>query len=91
MLKKKVIDQLVLELPNFNKVFQVACDTSGSAIGALFSQEGKPIAYFSEKINDAKKYSIYDQDFYVIVKVLKKWRHYLFPKEFILYTNHQAL
>ena len=82
----------MLALPNFNKVFQVECDASGNAIGAVLSQEGKPIAYFSEKLNDAKKkYSLYDQEFYAIVQALKKWRHYLLPKEFFLYTNHQAL
>ena len=45
---------------------------SGSAIGAVLSQEGKPIAYFSEKLNNAKKYSAYDHEFYVIVQALKK-------------------
>ena len=65
-LKKKVTEQPVLALPDFNKVFQVDCD--GSAIGAILSQEGKPIAYFSEKLNDAKKkYFVYDQEFYAIV------------------------
>ena len=61
LLKKKVIEQPVLSLPNFTKVFQVDCDASGSAMGVVLSQEGKPIAYFSEKLNDAKKYSVYDQ------------------------------
>ena len=68
LLKKKVTEQPVLALPNFNKVFQVDCDASDSAIGAVLSQEGKPIAYFSEKLNDAKKkYIFYDQEFYAIV------------------------
>ena len=51
----------MLALPNFSKVFQVDCGARGSAIGAILSQEGKPIAYFSEKLNDAKKkYYAYD-------------------------------
>ena len=82
----------MLALPNFNKVFQVDCDASGNAIGVVLSQEGKTIQYFSEKLNDAKKkYSVYDQKFYAIIQALKKWRHYLLPKEFFLYTDHHAL
>jgi hypothetical protein len=55
------------------------------------SQEGKPIAYFSENLNDAKKYYVYAQEFYAIVQDLKKWRHYLLAKEFYLFIDHQAL
>ena len=79
----------MLALPNFDKVFQVDYDASESAIGVVMSQKGKPIAYFSEKWNDVKKkYHVYDQEFYVIVQALKKWRHYFFPKDFFLYTDH---
>jgi hypothetical protein len=59
MLKKKVIEQLELALLDFNKFFQVDCDVSGSTIGVILSQEGKPISFFSEKLNETKrKYSM---------------------------------
>ena len=58
LLKQKVTKKPILALPNFNKVFQVDCDASGTAIGAILSQEGRPIAYFSEKLNDAKIFFI---------------------------------
>ena len=67
-LKQKVVELLVLALPNFNKVFQVEYDASGNTIGVVLSQEGKPISFFSEKLIDARrKYFVYDQEFYVIV------------------------
>lgn len=73
VLKEKITEQSILALSVFNKVFQVDYDESGSAIGVVLSQEGKPIAYFSEKLHDAKnKYSIYDQQFYAIMQDLKK-------------------
>ena len=40
---------------------------------------------------DKKKYHVYDQELYVIVQALKKWRHYLLLKEFVLSTDHKAL
>ena len=91
-LKHKVVEFPIFSLLDFNKVFQVECDASGSAIGVVLSQEGEHIAFFGGKLNDEKrKYSIYHQEFYAIVQALKKWRHYLIPKEFVLYTNHKAL
>ena len=54
-------------------MFQVDCDVSRTAMGVVLSQEGRPISYFSENLNDVKKkYSVYDQEFYVIVQALKK-------------------
>lgn len=82
----------MLDLPDFVKVFQVDHNNSGTAKGAIMSQEGRPIPLFNVKLNEAKqKYSVYNQRFYAIVQVLRKWGHYLLPKEFVLYMDHQAL
>ena len=81
LLKKKVTEKPVLVFPDFSKPFQVKCDASGEAIGVVLSQDDRPVAYFSEKLNDTKrKYSSYDKEFYAIFQALKKWRHYLMDK-----------
>ena len=57
-------------------MFQVDCDASDTTIGDVMSQEGRLVAYFSEKLSDAKrKYFVYDQKFYAIVQELKKWSY----------------
>jgi hypothetical protein len=92
LLKKRITEHSILVLPDFSKTFQVKCDASGYAIGAVLSQDDRPIAYFSEKLNEAKvKYSMYDKEFYAFIQELKKWRHYLVPKEFVLYSDNHAL
>jgi hypothetical protein len=91
-LKRKITEQPMLVLPDFQKTFQVKCDASGYAVGGVLSQDDRPVAYFSEKLDDAKlKYSTYDKEFYAIIQALKKWRHYLIPKEFVLYSDNHAL
>ena len=92
LLKKKVTEKPVLKLLDFDHLFQVRCDASGMAIGVVLGQEDKSVAYFSEKLNEAKqKYSSYEKEFYAIIQSLKHWRHYLMPKEFILFSNNHAL
>lgn len=73
-------------------MFELDCDASNVGIGVVLSQEGKPIAFLSEKLNDVfKKYSMFYIEFYAIVQALRHWKHYLIPKEFVLFTDHIAL
>jgi len=92
VLKEKISSTLVLSLPNFDLMFEVDCDASNVGIRVVLSQEGRLIAFFSEKLNDAKmKYSTYDKELYAIVQALNHWSHYLLPREFILYIDMRLL
>jgi hypothetical protein len=36
-------------------------------------------------------YSTYDKDLYALVRTLETWQHYLWPKEFVIHSDHESL
>ena len=49
LLKDKLTHAPLLQLPDFNKTFEIECDASGIGLGGVLLQDGKHVAYFSEK------------------------------------------
>jgi hypothetical protein len=91
-----LIDKLthapLLQLLDFGKTFELECDASGIGIGGMLHQEGKPVAYFSEKLSGPSlNYSTYDKELYALVHVLETWQHYLWTKEFSIHSDHESL
>ncbi|GKV06951.1 hypothetical protein SLEP1_g18768 [Rubroshorea leprosula] len=92
LIKENVISAPLLALPNFTKTFEIECDASSIGIGAILMQERRPIAFFSGKLTGAAlNYPTYDKEMYALVRALETWQHYLWPKEFVIHTDHESL
>ena len=92
ILKDKLTHAPLLQLPDFTKTFELECDASGIGLGGVLLQEAKPIAYFSGKVSGAGlNYSTYDKELYALVRTLETWQHYLWPKEFVIHSDHESL
>lgn len=68
-IKETLTTAPLLALPNFDKLFTLECDASITEIGSFMFQEGNPIAFFSEKLSDARqKWSTYELEFDAIYR-----------------------
>lgn len=82
----------VLALPDWNIPFIIETDASGVGLGAVISQNGHPIAFFSQKLSTrAQNKSIYERELMAVVLSVQKWRHYLLGRKFTILSDQKAL
>lgn len=90
-LKEQITKTPVLKLPNFRKIFVEETDASNTGVGAVLTQEGHPLAYFSKKLTPKMDVaSAYVREQYAITQAIRR-RHYLLGRCFVIKTYHRSL
>ncbi|GKC68033.1 transposon Tf2-12 polyprotein [Tanacetum coccineum] len=91
-LKQSLTTTPTLGLPDWSKSFTVECDASGVGIGAILTQQGRPIAYYSAPLKGSMlAWSTYEKEMLAIVKAVRKWKSYLLGRPFVVKTDHISL
>ena len=91
-----LIQAPVLQAPNWSLPFELMCDASDFAVGAVLGQcvDKKPVAiyYASKTLVDAQvNYSTTEKELLAIVFALENFRSYFLGSKVIVYTDHSAL
>ena len=84
--------ETLLSFPDFNKPFEIHTDTSHTQLGAVISQNNKPIAFYSRKLQPAQtRYTTTEHELLSIVETLKEFKNILLGQQIVVYTNHKNL
>ena len=76
----------------FNKEFEIHTDSSNYQMGAVISQNGRPVAYWSQKLTETQqKYPTTDQELLAIVECLKQYKTMLLGQTITVWTDHRNL
>ncbi|GJV55650.1 putative reverse transcriptase domain-containing protein [Tanacetum coccineum] len=88
LLKQK----LILALPEGTKDFVVYCDASLKGYGVVLMQREKVIAYASRQLKTHEEnYTTHDLELGAVVFYLRLWRHYLYGKKCVVFTDRKIL
>ncbi|GJT01277.1 reverse transcriptase domain-containing protein [Tanacetum coccineum] len=95
-LKKKLTEAPILITPDWDQPFELMCDASDFAIGAVLGQRiekhFRPIHYASKTMTEAESnYTTTEKEMLVVVYAFEKFRSYLIMNKSIVYTDHSAL
>ncbi|RDX87269.1 Retrovirus-related Pol polyprotein from transposon 17.6, partial [Mucuna pruriens] len=97
-LKNKLTSAPILQAPNWDLSFELMCDASNSALGAVLGQRAgvdQPmhvIAYASRTMDPAhQNYTTTEKELLAIVFALDKFRSYLLGLRIVVFSDHAAL
>ncbi|GJS29718.1 reverse transcriptase domain-containing protein [Tanacetum coccineum] len=95
-IKKKLIEASILIAPDWDLPFELMCDASDFAIGAVLGQRHekhfRPIHYASKTMNEAEShYTTTEKEMLAVVYAFEKFWSYLILNKSMMYTDHSAL
>ncbi|GJT22735.1 reverse transcriptase domain-containing protein [Tanacetum coccineum] len=95
-LKKKLTEAPILIAPNWDQPFEIMCDASDYAIGAVLGQRiekhFRPIHYASKTMTEAEtNYTTTEKEMLAVVYAFEKFRSYLIMNKSVVYTDHSSL
>ncbi|WJZ92712.1 hypothetical protein VitviT2T_011694 [Vitis vinifera] len=95
-LKLLLTTTLIVRAPNWQLPFEVMCNASDFAIGAVLGQreDGKPyvIYYASKMLNEGQRnYTTIEKELLVVAFALDKFCTYLVESFIVVFTDHSAL
>ncbi len=92
-IKRVIGREVLLAYPDFNAPFQIHTDACKTQIGAVISQNGKPIAFYSRKMNSAQQnYTVTEKELLSIVATLKEFRNILLlGQQITVFADHSYL
>ncbi|GKA94523.1 reverse transcriptase domain-containing protein [Tanacetum coccineum] len=95
-LKRKLTEAPILIAPDWDLPFELMCDASDFAIGAVLGQRKnkhfQPIHYASKTMNEAQThYTTTEKELLAVVYAFEKFRSYLVLSKSIVYTDHSAI
>jgi hypothetical protein len=91
-LKAAIAKETVLAYQNFSKPFEIYMDASSTQLGAVITQDNRPIVFFSRKLSETQqKYSVTEIELLAIVETLKEFKGMLWGQDIKVYTDHKNL
>ncbi|KAL5549093.1 hypothetical protein UlMin_004324 [Ulmus minor] len=95
-LKHLLTSTPIIRPPDWNLPFEIMCDASDYAIGAVLGQRVNRLPYViyyaSKTLTDAQlNYSTTEKELLAVVFALDKFRSYLIGSKIIVYSDHAAL
>ena len=90
--KAAIAKEVVLAYPDFSKPFEIYTDASTKQLGAVITQDNRPITFFSRNLSVTQtKYSVTEIELWAIVEKLKEFKGMLWRQSIKVYTDHKNL